>query len=212
MTALLLAFALLCPPDGEIVNSYVFLRVTINGVSVNPAQTIPLGSMVRIEADVAYAEWDLWNRRGLAFSGGRLLLKINGDSFNIAPTNGLPLIGPSECAPSRFFRASMDYQATNQVGMVIAEHHYAGCGFGCETSSVVAVMALRVTPLSPVAITKSTNTVTLSFWAARDNVEIQASTNAVDWATVDTVSPVNGRVEWTTATEGARNLFRLKGL
>lgn len=210
MTTLLLAAALLCPPDASVQQSFVLMRVyKAPGVPVGSAPVV-VGTTLSIEVDVNYWEFDGFGQRGYAFSGGRLVVKVNNEPILIR-SNAVPLLGPPECGAAPSHRITFDYQVTNFVSSIIAEYSYASCGPGCYSSTVIAWMGLNVGPTSPLTLTASLDTITLSFWGLKSSYEIQASTNLVDWQTVDTVAPENSRVNWTAPIEGARKMYRVKG-
>lgn len=214
MTALLLAFALLCPPDGEVYNAYLILGVNRNGVPIGPNPINP-GDTLRINADLIYGP-DPMGRKTLAFGGGSLRVRIGDIYYDLTPPAGIPTLGPPECAASNWFRATMDYQVlTNAPAFVTAEYRFnycPECPIG-SSSTVVSVKGFRVNQTGPIIITNpAPGTVTLSFYAISGSYEIQATDDMATWAVAGNTSPVEGKATWSTAIEGNNRMYRLRRL
>ena len=208
LLSLLLAFQL-CPPNAEV--PWCIAGVSMyrtNGTGIN--SPVPAGVPVIVSMTLLYWDFDPLGRTASAFHAGRMILTIDGTDHDVTPTNGVPWLGPQECAPSSFLFVNFMYTPTNHADMLV-NARYVGGETTIPGAPVSASQATVLTVMGPdLHIWKRPGGSLLWFYGTAANYAIQHSTNLLDWTQVETQSPdANGLVQLTVTGDGFWRYQRL---
>jgi hypothetical protein len=178
-----------CPPNAAsaigIVSTVAFYT---NGAPVGPNH-VTAGETLRVQMSVAYLPNDpITAAPTAAFRGGRMILTINGQARDVTPTNGIPVVGPTQCGGvSAVVSHPVLYtvfgeRVTIQADYVDAETLLTPRG---QLSASGAAQVL-VKPESRLRLANNR----LSFYGKPGRTyQIQGTMNFQSWATLGSVTP-----------------------
>lgn len=178
MTTILLLLAALCPPDAGASSAIVT-------VGIFPP-TVYAGQPVIVSARLLYVP-QIPNRTeiNIAFSGGTLTMTIGPNTYDMTPTNGIPLLGPPSCAPTDLLVRPLPHTFCEPGQHLVTVNYRNENGpFGPIHASSTRVV--RVECQSPMHITKQGDNV-LVRWYGYGRYSLEASEDLRGWTDVGVV-------------------------
>ena len=169
------------------------------------------GDTVKVVAGIVYISMDPFGgTTNLAFFGGTLTLQVGERTFDVTPTSGIPALGGASCAERQIFTATLPYVVTNTGDVrVRAEYRNGLTGVTGMTVGGSGGNVFTVDPNGRLHIERTASGAHLWFYGTRASYEIQRSIDMATWSLVDTVTPVDGRVDYQLSVEG---FFRTRNL
>ena len=184
-----------CPPGAEVANPAIVVAATrANGELLTHHSAVEPGDTIVVRMAAIFLLDTL--RPIAAFQGGTFTLTITGNTTDVTPPQGIPIVGPESCGGvPAVISANLQYTVHNSdlaAGTLRIQADYTGgiahfeSDWPVESSTVATlpvVSRLKIRMLSPGAVL-------LQFVGVPGRTyHIQATTDLKQWAEIGTVVP-----------------------
>ena len=184
-----------CPPNAEDGSAPITIAVArANGQLLTNNDVVEPGETIFVRMAAIFLPDAL--RPMAAFEGGMFTITISGNTTNVTPPQGIPVIGPESCGGlSAVMSTSVRYTVSNndlEAGIVVIQADYTGGIAHLETDWPVESHIVGTIPVvSRLTIrTLSTGAVLLQFVGVPSRTyHIEATTDLDEWIEIGTVLP-----------------------